>query len=429
MTTIAGYIVLALLLFGVNTVIWTAAGLVRWASELARGRFRRGRRAGGAGPIPQPDAVAVLMAAHNEAGVIASSIASAARLVPAGQIFVVSDGSTDDTVALVKDAGANVLDLQPNRGKAGALAAGVAEFELAKRFDIVMILDADTEPDSDYLTTGLPLFADESVAVVAGRATTQWDAPDVGVVGRILLAHRERMYCVVQRLIKYGQGHEAIDAINIAPGFATMYRAAVLRDIDMNPPGLVIEDFNMTFEIHHRGLGRVAFHPGAAVARTQDPAHLAEYVRQVHRWSLGFWQTVRLHGWRHVGLFWASVAVYSVELVIGSITLLFTAAVIVIGTGVMATTAAVGVAFSWPVWLPTLDALVVVVVVPDLVVTAAVAVGQRRITMLAAAPAFPILRVVDAWLVLASLAASFRTASSGTWVSPTRRLAADAASR
>ncbi len=29
--------------------------------------------------------------------------------------------------------------------------------------------------------------------------------------------------------------------------------------MDMNPPGLVIEDFNMTFEVYQKQLGKVGF--------------------------------------------------------------------------------------------------------------------------------------------------------------------------
>ena len=55
----------------------------------------------------------------------------------------------------------------------------------------------------------------------------------------------------------------------------------------------------MTFEVHHKHLGRIAFHPGVQ-AYTQDPDNLRDYTRQMRRWCLGFWQTVRRHG------FWPS---------------------------------------------------------------------------------------------------------------------------
>ena len=50
-----------------------------------------------------------------------------------------------------------------------------------------------------------------------------------------------------------------------------MYRVDVLDQIDIAAPGLVIEDFNMTFEVHAKKLGRIAFRPDVAVAYTQDP--------------------------------------------------------------------------------------------------------------------------------------------------------------
>lgn len=421
MNSPAFYLLIAVLMFGVNNVLWAVAGGLRWTwyELVPRGAREVGRERDRLRP-PDAGDVAVLMAAHNEAGVISASIASAARLIPPERIFVASDGSTDETVQLVRAAGANVLDLQPNRGKAGALAAGVEHFDLAERFEVVVILDADTELDPDYLATGLPLFADPDVVVVAGRATTQWHLGGLGPLGRALLAHRERMYVVVQRLVKYGQGIAPVDAIAIAPGFASMYRSQVLRSVEIDPPGLVIEDFNMTFEVRRRRLGRIAFHPSAAVARTQDPATVAEYRRQVYRWALGFWQTVRLHGLFHVGVFWVALFLYCAELIVSSLALLATAGLVALG-GLVSLLAAGGLPVGWPDSLPPPALLLLVVVVPDVLLTCAVAAGQRRLGILVAAPAYPVLRVLDAWLCLRSLAASFRTRSTGRWTSPTRR--------
>ena len=108
------------------------------------------------------------------------------------------------------------------------------------------------------------------------------------------MCHRERIYAISQRLLKFGQTWRFTNATHIVPGFASMYRTDVLPQIEMNPPGLVIEDFNMTFEIYQKRLGKVAFSLGA-VAVTQDPDNLRDYVRQIKRWGLGLWQTVRRH--------------------------------------------------------------------------------------------------------------------------------------
>lgn len=412
-------LVLGVLMFGCNTVFWGAVGFGR---TLKRRTRRLGGKHASTAHVPSKDDVAILMAAHNEESVIDAAVQSACRLVRPDQIFVVSDGSSDQTVAIVRRRGANVLDLQPNRGKAGALAAAVEDFALAERFEVVLILDADTELDADYLSTGLPLFGDPRVAVVAGRATTQWDPRGLSLLGRALVAHRERVYVAVQWLVKYGQAASRFDAVMIAPGFASMYRASVLAQVRIDPPGLVIEDFNMTFEIHRRGLGRIAFHPGAAVARTQDPDTLHDYRKQTRRWALGFWQTVRLHGLMHRGSFWVLLTLYCAELIVSSLVLIAAWLLVVLDVALRVTGALtdyhqhVGPPVQW---------LLVVLLVPDLILTLAASTFTRRGYLLAAAPAYPLFRLLDAWTCLYALGASFRAKSTGSWQSPARRSASE----
>ena len=206
----------------------------------------------------------MLVAAHNEELVIADTIRAASQLVDLTNIHIISDGSTDTTATVARAAGANVLELNPNRGKAGALAAGIEHFELCRRFAVVLLLDADTHLAPDYLVTGLPLFDDPGVVAVAGRARTIDDRGSATRLGRFLVAYRERLYVIVQLLMKFGQAAKWANAVTIVPGFASMYRTDALQHIDVRGAGLVIEDFNMTFEIHAKKLGRIEFHPSAA---------------------------------------------------------------------------------------------------------------------------------------------------------------------
>ena len=190
---IAVYVVLVL---GISTIFWSLVGLLRLANEqyiqrvtlgpptertrppapaaMAVGQpdwvrhSRRPRVAGAKGaprgaaagawppPCHRPGRsqanVAILIAAHNEALVIRETIRTASVLVPLRNIHVISDMSTDDTAAIARAAGVKVLELEPNRGKAGAQpAAGIAHFELCRKFKVVMLLDADTRPNPDYL--------------------------------------------------------------------------------------------------------------------------------------------------------------------------------------------------------------------------------------------------------------------------------------
>ncbi|MDM4763270.1 glycosyltransferase family 2 protein [Galbitalea sp. SE-J8] len=410
----------ALAVVGVGTLVWGTAGLARSTARLLR------RRPPATDPALTVDDVAVLIAAHNEALVLQGTIDSARRHVRADQVFVVSDGSTDATVAIARAAGVNVLALDPNRGKAGAIAAAVERFGLERRFAVVLLLDADTVLSDDYFATGLPLFAAPDVVAVAGRASTRHARGAGGVVAAVLTAYRQRVYLVMQWAMKYGQAARAANAVSIVPGFASMYRSHVLATVDIAAPGLTIEDYNVTFEIHARELGRIAFHPRAAVAYTQDPATLRDYAKQVARWSLGFWQTVRRHPWRP-RVFWVALWAHIVELVIAAVAVL-----LVLPLAALSLVASAIVAIAGPVDAAAADAvaaalppgaLVVGVLAPDLVLTLWLAVAMRRPVVLLFGLVFPFIRMLDAAMCLRAVARAFRRGATGVWVSPVRRAA------
>src|SRR5947207_1477329 len=67
--------------------------------------------------------VAVLIPALNCATTIGPVVAGARRCVP--DVLVVSDGSTDETVAEAKAAGARVIVHEQPRGKGAALLSGM----------------------------------------------------------------------------------------------------------------------------------------------------------------------------------------------------------------------------------------------------------------------------------------------------------------
>lgn len=428
-------ILLLVTVFGINTLVWGTAGLGRWLAHL-RGLSRQRRLCGrhsaaGTGAALatnsrfRPDDVAVLIPAHNEAAVIEDSLRAAVRLLPKENIHVISDGSSDDTAALAEAFGVKVLELSPNRGKAGALLAGIRHFEIERKYRVVLLLDADTKLASDYLTTGLREFDDPEVVAVAGQVECQLDPPPRTWVGRILVAYRARVYAIVQLLVKYGQAARLANVVVIVPGFASMYRTDVLGRIDIVAPGLVIEDFNMTFEVHANRLGRIAFRPGVAVAYTQDPDTLHDYTRQIRRWILGFWQTVRRHR-LGTGKFRLALLLSVVELLSSSVMLLLLLPLMLFALYGMTLANTFGhpVIMGYEVigtWTPTHVA--VGVLLPDLVLTLIAAIALRRPGMIALAPLFPLLRLVEAFLCLRCLPTALRTRSDGKWISPSRRAA------
>ncbi|TPX00834.1 glycosyltransferase, partial [Schumannella luteola] len=146
----AAFVVTVLVVVGLNTLLWLSAGIVR----VVAARLRRPAGTDVAG-VPDASQVAIVIAAHDEELVIEATIRSAARQVPVENVFVACDGCTDGTVALVRACGATALDIQPNRGKAGAIRTIVDELDLAGRFEVMVLLDADSQLSDDYLATGL----------------------------------------------------------------------------------------------------------------------------------------------------------------------------------------------------------------------------------------------------------------------------------
>jgi poly-beta-1,6-N-acetyl-D-glucosamine synthase len=406
-----------LFVVGISLAFWSVVALLR----------RRFHQYAPNRPVPRnrltPRDVAVIIPARNEEMIISSTIGSVLRLVKPGNIHVVADGCDDDTGLIALSWGLNVLEPMPARGKAAGIEAVVREFDLPNRFAALLIVDADTELDEHYLDLALPLFDDPEVVAVAGYAKTAWRPQELSPTGRLLVAYRTRLYAVMQ-WVKYAQTWRHTNVTAIVPGFASMYRTSVLAEMDLNPPGLVIEDFNMTFELHRKRLGKIAFRPDLG-ATTQDPDNLPDYYRQITRWQLGLWQTVRRHGlWP--SWFCFALGVFLLEVVVASLLLLAVAAGVLLapladlGTGLL----------SWG-WLAavdgfldsyvTLTGLLLLVVLPDYLLTCVAAVAMRRPSLLLYGLGFLPIRVIDATALLRTLPMAWRSRSSGLWTSPGRR--------
>ncbi len=90
-----------------------------------------------------PRRILALIPAHDEARSIGRVVAAAAGNLP---VVVVDDGSTDDTAALARAAGATVVTQSPNQGKGAALRAGFRH-ALDADAEAVVTLDAAGQHD------------------------------------------------------------------------------------------------------------------------------------------------------------------------------------------------------------------------------------------------------------------------------------------
>ena len=397
---------------GINIAFWCAIGLLRFVTERFSGRRPRPSTRLGVADV------AVVIPAYNEQVALPKCIRALTKIIPASQIYVASDGSKDRTAAISVAMGCHVLDIRSNGGKAQALALAIKEYNLCDAYKAVLIHDADSQIDKDYLNHALPLFDDPEVVVVAGHVLSRWQNDRWTSRGMLFTAYRTRLYRIIQAAFQYGQSWKWTSVSYIAPGVASMYRTSALRKIDIVAPGLVIEDFNMTFEIQHKQLGRIAYSP-CARCFTEDPFCLGDYRNQVRRWYLGFWQTVWRHGiW--CGKFWAALCPLLAELLIlcAFALTLPVMAVLHLAIGIDS------VAFSLSdlAILPVSPLyLLAVFVAFDYALTVLVAVIDRRFLLLVYGIAFPALRLLDAALFLSALIKSFFFHSDGRWLSPQRQ--------
>ena len=165
---------LVLLLISGGAVLWVYAGYPLLLAALGRIHPRPRERS------PTHKAVSVLVAAHNEEGVIEAKVENVrATDYPQHliEIVVVSDGSTDGTIGAARRAGADrVLDL-PRVGKITALNAGVD----AAGGEILVFTDADSFLRPDTLNELLANFADPAVGGVSANEVsgTASEAPGV----------------------------------------------------------------------------------------------------------------------------------------------------------------------------------------------------------------------------------------------------------
>ena len=130
----------------------------------------------------QAPSVSILVPAYNESDYIRIKIDSLLNQnYPAHlfDIWVLNDGSSDDTAAIVKayqDPQVQLLDL-PRGGKATALNQGVN----ASQHDIIVFSDADNEWTPDTLMHLVAPFTLDSVGAVSGRLTIREDTAHLGL--------------------------------------------------------------------------------------------------------------------------------------------------------------------------------------------------------------------------------------------------------
>ncbi len=395
----------------INGVLWSIAGLMRKLVEVLTDSPPAENE------IRSTD-VAVVIAAHNEKLALPSCLKAITRIVPARNVFVGDDASIDATAEVAADFGCRVFSSKTNLGKSKILDATIREFQLCSEFSAILILDADSQIDANFLRNALPVLSQKNVAVVAGHVVSREPAGGF-IFAEIIHLYRKRLYFILQTFFRFGQSWGPFNFSIVAPGFASLYRADVITQLSIAEPGLIIEDINMTFEVHKKRLGRVAYSPTVRCT-TEDPLTLRDYSRQMKRWSLGLWQTIGKQGiWP--SKFWFFLALYLIELLIHALSIAMLTAI---------TAVAITVSDLHEFWVPSINGffrapivyLPFILLLTDIFVSALTSFVTRDWRILVHAPLFPIMRIIDIFWLLATIPLAWTTKSDGRWISPERRL-------
>ena len=245
-------------------------------------RARRARPLGPDGPAPR---ICAIIPAYNEARVIEKTVRSVlASDCGRIEVYIVDDGSTDDTAQVVETAFRDDrrvrLLRQRNAGKAAALNRGIAE----TRCELLLLLDADTLVAPDAARRMARHFADPRVAAVSGNTR-------VGNVTNLITRCQRVEYIRDFNLIKNGMSR--LGCMAVVPGALGMWRRSAVLDAGGFSSRTLGEDRDLTMALLRAGR-RVCFEP-LAFSRTEAPATLRAFLRQRFRWTYGTLQCLAKH--------------------------------------------------------------------------------------------------------------------------------------
>jgi len=205
-------------------------------------------------PPSGPDALAVIVAARNEANRVGESVAALRRAFPGAAIWVADDASTDGTAELAMTAGARVVSRGRPHGKGGNVTAA-AEAALGNGTEprVVLLCDADLGGSAAELS---PLVE----AVERGECDLAVAAFANRVGGGFGIALRSARWAI-RRLCGFGakapiSGQRAmrVEVLRATLPFARGYGMEVGMTVDAVRAGYRVGEYEL--DLSHRATGR-----------------------------------------------------------------------------------------------------------------------------------------------------------------------------
>ncbi len=269
-------------------ILWAAMGLLMLLFRtLLWFRYRTPPLA----DMTDAPSMTVVIPAYNEGEMVARSIESVAHARYAREqleIFVVDDGSSDDTWQHVERTAARfpglvtALRFERNRGKRAALEAGFRR----GRGEIVVTIDSDSVIEPDTLLAMAGAFRCPNVGAVAGKVAV-FNRKD-GLIPRMLKVRFALSFDFLRAV------QSTYGTVYCCPGALAGYRASVVRkvlDAWMNQrflgrPCTYGEDRALTNDILNEGYDCI--YQRAAIVHTLVPTTYQRLCKMFLRWDRSY---------------------------------------------------------------------------------------------------------------------------------------------
>jgi cellulose synthase/poly-beta-1,6-N-acetylglucosamine synthase-like glycosyltransferase/spore germination protein YaaH/peptidoglycan/xylan/chitin deacetylase (PgdA/CDA1 family) len=235
--------------------------------------------------------VSIIVPAYNEEVNVIDSLHNLLRCDYSNfKIIFVDDGSKDATWQKVTEAFSNhptiKLFTKKNGGKASALNLGIEKTEA----DYVVCIDADTKLAPDAVSKLMHNFftekkgTEKEVGAVAGIVK-------VGNEVNVLTKWQSIEYITSQNFDRKGFAYA--NAITVVPGAIGAFKKQAIVNAGGFTTDTLAEDCDLTIRILRAGY--IVANEPRAIAYTEAPESVKQFMKQRYRWSFGVMQTFYKH--------------------------------------------------------------------------------------------------------------------------------------
>jgi glycosyltransferase involved in cell wall biosynthesis len=241
----------------------------------------------------------VLIPAHDEEAVLGATLESLRRQTrPPDRVVVVADNCTDGTAQVARAAGAEVVETVDNaEKKAGALNQQLQRMlPGAAQHDVVLVMDADSTINEEFLDVALRLLEDDPDLLAVGGLFYGEDGG--GLVGQL----QRNEFTRYQRLVA-----RRLDRVFVLTGTASVMRVYALRAVAEARGSLVpgtsgqvydtlalTEDNELTMAL--KTLGARLTSPRTCRVTTEIMPSWRDLWRQRLRWHRGALENIGAYG-------------------------------------------------------------------------------------------------------------------------------------